>query len=287
VKSFDLFDRSRITAQGRLDDVDWLPSGNLNWSMNRLLMLRLAASRTLSRPDLNELSPSPALEYVGGFQVTGNPDLKRASIENYDLRLEAFPGGSEVLAAGVFFKRLHHPIEQAIRGGSPDILKPVNSDRGRNMGMELEARLALGRLTPRLKRLSLNTNASFISSRVTLQHEVTEKGSQEHPLQGQANFLVNATLAYATKGGGTEAAVLLTAVGRRLAELNNAPLPDIYEAPTSTLDATFSTTLLRRARVKLGARNLLDPRVRRMFGEHEESGYRNGRSFSVALSMGS
>jgi len=40
-------------------------------------------------------------------------------------------------------------------------------------------------------------------------------------------------------------------------------------------------------RVKFAARNMLDPRVRRMFGEHEESGYYNGRSFSAAISFGS
>ena len=287
VKSFDLFDRSRITAEGDLDDVDWLPSGNVNWSMSRSLVLRAGASRTLSRPDLNELSPSPALEYVGGFQVTGNPDLHRATIENYDLRLEAFPGLSEVLAAGVFLKRLHEPIEQAIKGGSPDILKPVNSDHGRNVGVELEARVGLGRLTKKLDRLSVNTNASFISSRVKLKPDVTVKGTQEHPLQGQATYVLNGALSYATPGGGTEAALMFTATGWRLAELNNSPLPDIYEAPTSSLDATFATTPWARWRLKFTARNMLDPRVRRMFGEHEESGYYNGRSFSAAVSFGS
>jgi len=287
VKSFDLFDRSRITAEGELDDVDWLPSGNLNWSMTRTLVLRAGASRTLSRPDLNELSPSPALEYVGGFQVTGNPDLHRATIENYDLRLEAFPGLSEVLAAGVFLKRLHEPIEQAIKGGSPDILKPVNSDRGRNVGVELEARLGLGRLAKTLDRFSFNTNASFISSRVKLKPDVTVKGTQEHPLQGQATYVVNGTLSYATKGGGTEAALLYTTTGWRLAELNNSPLPDIYEAPTSSFDATFATSPWAHWRLKFTARNLLDPRVRRMFGDHEEAGYYNGRSFSAAVSFGS
>ena len=33
-------------------------------------------------------------------------------IDNYDLRVEAFPTISEVFAAGVFFKRLHDPIER-------------------------------------------------------------------------------------------------------------------------------------------------------------------------------
>src|SRR5262245_23751899 len=219
--------------------------------------------------------------------MTCIPDLIRSTIDNYDLRLEAFPGLSEVLAAGVFLKRLHEPIEQTIKGGSPDILKPVNSDHGRNVGVELEARVGLGRLAKKLERLSVNTNASFISSRVKLKPEPTVKGTQEHPLQGQATYVLNGALSYATTGGGTEAALLFTATGWRLAELNNSPLPDIYEAPTSSLDATFATTPWAHWRLKFTARNMLDPRVRRMFGDHEESGYYNGRSFSAALSFGS
>lgn len=83
------------------------------------------------------MSPSPALEYVGGYRVAGNPELERAMIDNDDLRVEAFPSVSEVFAAGVFYKRLHDPIEQVIQGGTPPLLVPRNSDHGRNLGLEL------------------------------------------------------------------------------------------------------------------------------------------------------
>jgi outer membrane receptor protein involved in Fe transport len=287
VRSFDLFDRSRITAEGKLDDTDWLPSGNLTVSVTEAINLRLGASRTLSRPDLNELSPSPALEYVGGLRVSGNPDLKRAAIDNYDVRLEAFPGLSEVFAAGFFYKRLHEPIEQVIQGGSPPILVPRNSDRGRNSGLELEARSGLGRLWSRLARFSLNANASFISSSVLLNPQLTVIGTGEHPLQGQASYLVNGALSYASAGRRTEMTVLVSATGQRLYALGLAPLPDIYERPTTSLDATMNFAPFRNARVKLGARNLLDRRVQQLQGRQEVSGYRTGRSYSIGLSYGS
>ena len=167
VRTYDLFERSRLTARGHLDDVDVLPTLNMSWNMTRVLNMKAGISRTLSRPDLNEMSPSPALEYVGGYRVSGNPDLRRAMIDNYDLRVEAFPSLSEVLAAGVFYKRLHDPIEQVIRNATPPMLVPENSDHGRNVGVELEARAGLGRLTQRLRRFSVNANASLISSKLT------------------------------------------------------------------------------------------------------------------------
>ena len=42
----------------------------------------------------------------------GNPNLKRARIDNIDLRWEWFPSKTEQILAGVFYKYLKDPIEQ-------------------------------------------------------------------------------------------------------------------------------------------------------------------------------
>jgi len=286
VESFALFRPDQILAQGKLDNTDWLPSGNVTWALTDAINLRLAASRTLSRPDLNELSPSPSLEYIGGMLVKGNTRLRRARIDNYDVRIEAFPALSEVLAAGFFYKRLGEPIEQVIKGGTPHILAPFNSDRGRNLGVELEARSSLGRAWSRLNRLSINTNASFISSEVRLTPQITRLGSDRHPLQGQANYLVNAVLSYLAPGDRMDVSILLGATGKRLYALGSDALPDIYQEPTTTLDATVNVVTFRGSRVKLAGKNLLDRRIRQLQSRSEVSGYYPGRAFSVALSYG-
>jgi outer membrane receptor protein involved in Fe transport len=287
VRSFDLFARDRITAQGRLDDVDWLPSANLNWSVTDRTNLRLAASRTLSRPDLNELSPSPALEYSGGFRVAGNPNLERATIDNYDIRVELFPGAAEVLAAGVFYKRLHGPIEHVIRGESEGfLLVPENSESGQNVGFELEARIGLGRLWEPLGRFSLNSNYSRIQSEVKLRPSVSHTaGSTEHPLQGQASYLINASLTYAFPEG--DATLLWSGIGKRLETLGLADRPDVYDLPITTLDAAVNWSPTQHLRLKVGAKNLTDMEVKRMQGPLEYSSYHEGRSYSLTLSYGS
>jgi outer membrane receptor protein involved in Fe transport len=247
--------------------------------------LRLAASRTISRPDLNELSPSPFPEYIGGYYVKGNPHLRRALLDNYDVRIEAFPGLSEVLAIGFFYKNLREPIETVIQGGTPALLVPQNSASGRNRGVELEARVGLGRIWKPLDAFTVNSNASFISSRVNLYPRVTRLGSTEHPLQGQASYLVNVGLGYAVPGR-LDVSLLLNAVGERLRTLGYYPLPDIYEQPFTTLDATMALRVLGNARVKMTARNLLDPEIERLQGDRVASSYRAGRSYSIALTMG-
>ena len=285
VKSYDLFNRSRITAEGGFENTDWLPSGNLTWAIDGTANVRLAASRTLSRPDLNELSPTPTLVYVGGYQQGGNPNLDRATIDNYDLRVEAFPGLSEVLAAGFFYKKLHHPIEQTIQGGTPPLLAPENSEGGRNLGTELEARVGLGRVWKGLSRLSLNTNAAFISSKVRPTPRIQVNG--EHPLQGQAAYVVNGGLSYALAGGRGDATVLLSAAGKRLRLLGYAPMADIYDQPTASLDATMSLGVAGLSRIKLSAKNILDPQIRQLQAGHEISSYHRGRAYSVAYVYGS
>jgi outer membrane receptor protein involved in Fe transport len=244
--------------------------------------LRLAASRTVSRPDLNELSPSPALEYVGGFRIAGNPELERATIENYDVRVEAFPSLSEVVAAGFFYKSLDEPIEQVIQGGSPMLLVPRNSDYGFNRGIELEANSRLGRFSKRLESFSLNTNATFISSEVVLKEQVSKLGSQVHPLQGQATYLLNAALTYSSSKRRTDASILFGVTGERLATVAVGDLGDIYEQPSATLDATFGLGV-GRGRLKLSARNLLDPEILQLQLDKVVSSFRRGRSYSIGF----
>jgi outer membrane receptor protein involved in Fe transport len=259
---------------------------NVTLSATSSLQLRLAASRTLSRPDLNELSPSPSLEYVAGYRQAGNPNLHRALIDNVDARLEAFPTSSEVLAAGFFYKRLQEPIEQSIQGSVPPLLVPLNSDHGRNLGVELEGRAGLGRFWARARGLSVNANASFVSSKVVLKPQLTPLSDQEHPLQGQADYSVNVGLLYAHPSGRADASLLVTAVGRRLRTLGYL-LPDIYDQPTSTVDAVVNVAPRGGLHAKVAARNLLNPRIQQLQDGKEVSGYSAGRSFSIALSFGS
>jgi len=283
IRAFAVSDPQFATEEGSHQSTDWLPSANLTWAATERLNLRLGASRTISRPDLTELSSSASREYVLGYEVVGNPELERALIDNYDLRLEAFPGISEVLAAGFFYKHLHEPIEQVIQGGtSQNLLIPRNSAWGRNYGVELEARSGLGRIWGRLRSLAVNANASVISSKVHLKDRLSEFGSSEHPLQGQARYLMNAALVYTSPGGRLDASVLVGQVGRRLSQLAEGPLGDIYAQPYGTLDATVNLRAFGAYRFKVAAKNLTDPLIRQLHGDHEMSAYRKGRSYSLS-----
>ena len=201
VSSHDLFDPSIVTSEGHLDNSDWVSGANLTWSMTETVRPARGGEPHPDPPGSRRAVPSPTLDYVGGLPRLGNPRLQRGTIESYDLRLEKFLSGTEVVAVGGFLKEMHDPIEYTVRGATSGfVLIPENSAHGRNVGVELELRSSLGRLTRHLQRLSLNSNLSIISSRVTLKDTPTEIGSQEHPLQGQADHLLNAALTYQVAG---------------------------------------------------------------------------------------
>jgi hypothetical protein len=294
VASHDLFNPTIITSQGSFRSTDWLAGGNLTWAAAEHLNVRAAASRTLNRPDLDDLSTLQALDFAGDRIRIGNPHLVRALIENYDLRVEGFPGIGEVLAAGVFYKQLHHPIEPALFGTNGQLgIRPENSEGGRNIGGEFEVRSGLGRITSRLKRWSLNSNLSVISSRIRTA-QTTNRGNTEHPLVGQAPFLLNLGLTYASPSGHTEFSVLTSTVGQRLKELNMTQvngagdgIPNRFTRGVTTLDVTAGFSPVRGSRLKISAGNLLNRPVQEFIGDLEMRRYTTGRTYSVSLSLGS
>ena len=190
------------------------------------------------------------------------------------------------MAAGVFLKRMHEPIEQVIQGGAPPILVPRNSDSAVNRGMELEMRLGLGRITRMLDRFAVNANASFIHSEVTLKKQLSKLGSERHPLAGQADVLSNVALSARLLGGRADATVLVGHVGKRLRTLGLFPSPDVYQQPVTTLDATLNWNPSTRLRVKLAGKNLLDPRIQDLQLGKEVSGFRRGRTVTLVFTYG-
>lgn len=293
VVSRDLFSPAIIVSEGHSRNADWLMGANLTFAWSDKVNLRGAVSRTLNRPDLDDLSPLPALDFVGDKIRLGNPELKRARITNYDLRAEFFPAMGEVFAAGVFYKDMKDPIEPALFGTNGQLgIRPENSAGGRNVGLELEARAGLGRVSDRLKRFSFTSNLSLISSKIRT-NQTTNRGNTEHALVGQAPFLMNLGLTWTSPSARTEVSVLSATVGDRLKELNmtqvNAAgdgIPNLIARGVTTLDATVSMTPFTGAKLKFAAGNLLDKPVQEFIGPIEMRRWATGRTYSLTFSLG-
>ena len=147
----------------------------------------------------------------------------------------------------------------------------------------MELRQNLSVLYSGLRDFSINTNAAFISSRVELP-DVGIQTSSERALQGQSPYIVNATLGYNNSDLGISSTIAYHVFGRRIAEVGNHGIPEVFEQPHSQLDATISRVIADYFRLGLSAKNLLDSDVIFKQGDKTYIRYRTGRSFSFGVS---
>jgi hypothetical protein len=240
----------------RHDDRDVLPALNAVYAVAPSTNLRAAYAMTVARPNFREIAPAIFFDYVRRRVLGGNPDLVETTIHNGDARWETFLGDSELVAASVFAKHFDKPIERVVEiAGDGDNVGFENATSANSYGVELEARLSLGRLTPSLAAFSAGGNLSLIRSRIAI------GGGATRPLQGQSPFVANLALGYESRAHGTRVDLLYNAFGRRIQEVGTGGAGDVYEEPFHRLDVALSQPLPRNLRLKLAASNLLDQRV--------------------------
>lgn len=93
---------------------EYLPSASLRYELSETLLLRAAYSRTLTRPDLNQLAPSEVVRGIdagGGTGTQGNPDLQPFTADNFDVGLEWYFAPEGLLAATLFYKDIDGLID--------------------------------------------------------------------------------------------------------------------------------------------------------------------------------
>lgn len=288
--------------KGDLTGDDWLPSLNFIYLLSRDMNLRLAYGRTLARPTLREMAPYSSFEFVNDYQFTGNVNLERSLIDNFDLRWEWFDRAGEIYAFSVFYKQFKNPIERTIIAESsadnPEVTY-ANVDKGSALGVEFETRKKLDIIHSWLANFRLGFNLAVVNSRVDIPAEKLDQIRQvdperseftenTRPLQGQSPYLLNLSLAYDNFRTGTTADLHYNAFGDRLAEVTSNATPDVYEKSRSSLNFTLGQRVFGGLSMNFRAMNLLDAAIRFV---HEYKGveyirreYKTGRRFSLGFS---
>ena len=283
VTTYDPFSAAAEPIVADLETLDLLPGANLTYRLTERMNLRLAVSRTITRPDFRELAPFEFTDFVGGRTILGNPELERTQIDNFDFRWEAFPQIGGVLAVSAFYKRFQKPIEQIVQPQAEVRITYENAEAANNYGLELEVRQNLGALTDALRKFSINTNAALIASQVVLP-DVGIQTSSERPLQGQCPYIVNVSFGYEDPDWGISSSIAYNVFGQRLSEVGNHGVPDVYEQPRGQLDASFGRVVANYFKISFSAKNLLDPYVHFKQGEEVYVRYKLGRVFSFGIS---
>lgn len=295
---------------------EYLPSVNAAYEIANDVIVRAAASRTMTRPAPGDLAPGQSLSYNGDQLTRGNPALRPYFSDNLDVGVEWYFDQRGMLALNLWQKRVDgftivrnrlrpfgelgislNSLSQVTRdsltalgGGDPNnalvnVAMRENSDEIVTLrGLELSWLQPLDVL---VRGLGFNANYTRI-------HQESSNGVAASPgfsglgsaVVGLSPSTYNIALYYERNGFAAR-----TSYNHRdpylfvLGPQNNFP-GDIYRASTRSLDMTVSVPIAPRVRLSADATNLLNQSSLSYVNGDESlpwSGSAPGRSYQLGV----
>lgn len=242
---------------------DVLPSLNLKYELSEHQNLRGSYFRSLNRPGFFEIVPSKIV--LEDYQERGNPDLKRAIADNFDLRYELFPKRSDQLLVGVFYKRIQDPIENTIRA---DATRPQdqyysagNFGTARNYGLEID-------YIKFFSKIGFKANYTYTNSSITTSKSLRirdEKGDvktiavdQTRPLYGQSEHIGNLSVLYKDIQHGWDAQLAGAYTGPRINTVSQYIDNDFWQKGFIQMDISVEKRFRNNFSIFAKAGNLLN-----------------------------
>lgn len=284
---------------------DYLPSASLKWTPNSKMNVRLSYYRSINRPGFYEIVPYQIMGEE--YQEKGNPNLKRARIDNVDLRWEWFPSANEQVLVGVFYKYLKDPIEQVfvasdgkMGSGADAYYMPANLGNAKNYGFEID-------VVKYIRHFGVKANYTYTHSAITTtkrQYKLNGNGeyesgvTQKRPLVNQAPHTANLSLLYKDTDHGWNAQLAASYTGTKLALVSPFKNADQWDKALFGLDFSAEKKFDNGLSVFFKANNLLDAKRERYIKTVNESNleyegqrtdrtvvgtYRYGRTFLLGV----
>ena len=256
---------------------DYLPSASLKWTPTKKMNIRLSYYRSINRPGFYEIVPYQIMGEE--YQEKGNPNLKRARIDNIDLRWEWFPSKTEQILAGVFYKYLKDPIEQVfvtsdgkIGAGTDAYYMPDNLGNAKNMGFEID-------VIKYIRHFGIKANYTYTYSKITTSKREYKEGSAEYksgvtqsrPLVNQAPHTANISLLYKDTENGWNAQLASSFTGAKLALVSPFKDADQWDKAMFGLDLSAEKQFKNGFSIFFKANNLLDAKRERYLKTVNES----------------
>ncbi len=189
----------------------WLPGIHGRHELRENLILRESYNRSYGRPRLEELSRGRWEDDDGNIE-DGNPDLKPAISDNYDIQLEYYTDEGGLFSVGLFRKNIKDftftqvydfneigpdGIPIPVEGGDLEYERPVNGTTATNQGIELIARQQLHFLPDPWNGLALRGSTTFTSSQANYPDRTDRT---DLPLEGFSDTIYTATIDYVWRG---------------------------------------------------------------------------------------
>ena len=266
-------------------DNDYLPSANLRYMLSEGLYLRGAVSKTITRQDFSQLSPSLTLNPVQMNGTAGNPALKPVRANNVDIALERYFDASTSVHATGFLKKVEGFVTTVItpevyNGVTYQVSRPQNISTANIKGLELGYQQFYDFLPGWLKSLGLQANYTYVDSGST-----NIIAGQNVPLQNLSRQSFNLIAMYDRND--VSARIAYNWRDKFVSGVANIPgigMTPVYTKAYGWLDASLSYRVSRDLTVAIEGMNLLGTMRSSYFGveSRPQSSWVNDRQISVS-----
>jgi TonB-dependent receptor len=185
---------SLIDRTEKKDYISVLPSAHMTYRLDDNSNVRVAVSRSFSRPDFGALAPGGSYSEADAEFKSGNPDLDPTYAMNFDALYEHFIDDAGIISGGLFYKDITDPIFQSTSTGSYNgndgvtFSRPENGENAWLAGAELAFSRRLDFLTESLKDFGVQTNYTHMRSVMEL------PDGRKSDIPRQADQLYNASI---------------------------------------------------------------------------------------------
>ncbi|NWK99007.1 TonB-dependent receptor [Sphingobium lactosutens] len=158
---------------------DWLPSLNLKLEVADDLILRLAASKVMTRPTLTDLSPRQTIQTNPGNETIrrGNPDLLPFRAKQVEAGAEWYFADSSLLSFAAFYKKIDSFVTlittpQKVDEVTFQVTVPGNGKGATVKGFEVGYRQAFSSLPAPFDGLGVQTSFNYTKSNARYENAV-------------------------------------------------------------------------------------------------------------------
>ncbi len=274
--------REEITARSYHE---WLPMLHLRYKFTDWFDVRLAATKTIARPNFSSLVPFQIIDDQNRIARKGNPELEHTTVWNYDIFLSFYAEKLGLFTIGGFYKELSN-VEydsrvRRILPGDPlngyQIIEPRNAlGLSYVRGFEVDYQNNFRWLPKPFDGIVINANLTMMNS--TTYYPFFEVITQMEPpfetividserrgrMPGQSDLLVNLSLGYEKNGFSGRVSVVHQ--GDALFSVGSRAEGDIFTVATTRWDIAVSQRIDKQWMVFVNLNNITNQREAAFLG---------------------
>jgi TonB-dependent receptor len=237
---------------------NWFPSLQAKYQIQPKLVTRATWSSTLARPGFNQSNVSKTIDF-GSNQITvGNPDLKPATANSFDLTIEKYLESAGILSFGIFDKEFKNYIVPNQTGFQtlPGAAQPLrvftfnNVGKSHARGAEFNWEQRFKELPGFLGGLGASANYTFVDSRIEI------RPGEFSTLPSASKNTWNVAAFYEQYGLGLRLAAYSTSAD--LFSIGNQKSADVWNATRTSMDFGSTYAFTGHWSGYFNAKNLLD-----------------------------